>query len=808
MPGSTSSSSSPTRLTPEQLYRPVSEQTLDFTDTRDLPDVLDPIGQDRAMQALRVATGVQARGFNAFVMAPEGAARDRVVLEYLEHKAAGAQVPPDLCYVFNFDHPEQPRLLHFAAGEGARFAQDMEQLQVELADAIPAMFESDEYKARVEELEQAHNERQTLAIEDLQRQADEKDVALSRTETGFSLTPRNNGEVLDQDGFDALPDKERERISAEVERLEQFLNEMIERFPIWRKELRDKVRALNEEMALRVVEQVLKEPRETYREHAGAAAHLEAIRQDLASNVDAFIGSGAEEADPEQILARYQANLLVDNSALKGAPVISEDWPNVQRLLGRVMHHVQDGALITNFTLIRPGALHRANGGYLVLDAHKILMQPYAWDALKRSLFSRCITVESLEQMVSMVSTITLEPEPAPLDIKVILVGDRILYYLLAAYDPEFSQLFKVQADFSDDMQRSAESERLYAHLIATLARRYGARPLEAAAVARLIEYASRASEDSEQLSLHVHALENLIMEADFWAGEEQAETIHLSHVIHAIDQSRDRASRLQERLQAQTQRDILHIDTEGEVVGQVNGLTVISLGDHAFGRPARISATARLGAGHVIDIEREVKLGGAVHSKAMLILSSFIGWRYAAEQKLALSASIAFEQSYGGVEGDSASVAETCALLSAISGLPLLQHFAVTGSMSQHGQVQAVGGINEKIEGFFDLCNERGFATGQGVLIPKSNLPHLMLDSRVIEAVREGRFEVHVIDHVDDAITLLFGRDAGKEDAQGHFPEGSVNERVQQRLQRFAHLLDRQKGEDGGWHEDNGSDI
>ncbi len=796
MPGSTSPTSS--ALTPEQLYRPVSEQALGFTDTRELPDVLDPIGQDRAMQALRVATGVQARGFNAFVMAPEGAARDRVVLEYLEHKAREAQVPPDLCYVFNFDHPEQPRLLHFTAGDGGRFAQDMEQLQAELADAIPAAFESDEYKSRVEELEQAHQQRQDLAIEDLQRQADEKDVVLNRTDTGFTLTPRHDGEVLDQDTFDALPDKERERISAEIERLEQFLNEMIERFPVWRKELRDKLRALNEKTALQVVEQVLCEPREAYREHEGAAAHLEAIRQDLTSNVEAFIGSAREESLAEQILARYQANLLVDNSTLEGAPVITEDWPNVQRLLGRVMHHVQDGALVTNFTLIRAGALHRANGGYLVLDAHKILMQPVAWDALKRSLFSRCITVESLEQMVSMVSTITLEPEPAPLDIKVILVGDRILYYLLAAYDPEFSQLFKVQADFSDDMPRSAESEKLYAHLLATLGRRYGARPLDAAAVARLIEFASRVSEDSEQLTLHLHQLENLIMEANFWAGEENAETIQLSHVVHAIDQSRERAGRLRERMQEQTLREIIDISTDGEAVGQVNGLTVISLGDDAFGRPSRISATARLGTGHVIDIEREVKLGGAVHSKAVLILTSFIGARYAAEDRLALSASIAFEQSYGGVEGDSASVAETCALLSAISGLPLRQNVAVTGSMNQHGKVQAVGGINEKIEGFFDLCSARGLAERQGVLIPKSNVAHLMLDSRVVEAVSEGRFEIHAIEHVDDAIALLFGMEAGVADGEGGFPEASVNGVVQQRLRAFARHWREQKDEGG----------
>lgn len=783
-------------LEPTQLYRSVDPDNLSFKRTGELADLDRVIGQDRAMQALSVATGIQRQGFNAYVLAPEGTTREQVVLDYLARQAANAARPPDLCYVFNFDQPNRPRLLHLVAGEGKRFQADMENLVSELRTAIPAIFESDEYRNRVEELQQELNHRQEEAIEEIQKQAEGEDVVLISTPAGFTFVARREGHLVDAEAFKKLPKDERQRISATIEKLQKTLQQVIEQFPAWRKELQENIRQLNADMVLFAVGQRLKELKHAYRDNAEVKAYLDAAQADLGHNVEAFIGKPVNGIGPDQVLNRYRANLLVDNSELAGAPVIMEDLPNVPRLLGRAEHYVREGALFTDFTLIRAGALHRANGGYLVLDARKLLMQPFAWEALKRALFARRLRIESMEQLYSLISTVSLEPEPLALDLKIVLIGERLLYYLLTAYDPEFALLFKVQADFSDDMPRDTESEALYGRLIATIARGHKLRELDAPAVARVLEYASRIAEDTERLTMRMRYVEDLLVEADYWAGVTDAKVIGLAQVQKAIDQQRERASRLHELSIEHTLRGTMRIDTSGRMVGQVNGLAVISLGNYAFGRPSRISATARLGGGRVIDIEREAKLGGAIHSKAVLILSHFLGARYAPERNLALSASIAFEQSYGPVEGDSASIAETCALLSAIAEVPLSQALAVTGSMSQYGQVQAVSGINEKIEGFFEICKRRGFAEGQGVLIPASNMPHLMLNQPVRDAVQSGDFRIYPIEHIDQALALLTDMEAGEADDAGEFPDHSFNQRVRARLLRFATLQREERAE------------
>jgi lon-related putative ATP-dependent protease len=489
----------------------------------------------------------------------------------------------------------------------------------------------------------------------------------------------------------------------------------------------------------------------------------------------------------EAFLRRYQVNLLVDNSNLEGAPIIFEDNPTYQNLLGRVENIARMGTLLTDFTLIKPGALHLANGGYLILDARKVLLQPYVWDALKRALDSGQIRIESPSQMLGLLSTVSLEPEPIELNVKIALLGDRMLYYLLSQGDPEFYELFKVQADFAEEIPRSVENQQLYAQMIATLARKKKLRPLDKAAVARVIEHSARQVSDAERLSIQVNSIVDLLQEAEYWAGENDNSHIHAVDVQKAIDAHIYRADRVRERYQENILRNTIMISTEGFQVGQINGLSVVQLGDFAFGFPSRITASVRRGKGDVINIEREVELSGPIHSKGVLILAGFLGQRFGSEQKLALSASLVFEQSYSGVEGDSASSAELYALLSALSGVPINQSLAVTGSVNQHGLVQAIGGVNEKIEGYFDICRARGLSGDQGVMIPETNTKHLMLRKDVRDAVEAGKFNIYPIEKIDQGIELLTGIPMGEPDDEGKYPADTISGRVQSRLEQLA---------------------
>jgi lon-related putative ATP-dependent protease len=478
----------------------------------------------------------------------------------------------------------------------------------------------------------------------------------------------------------------------------------------------------------------------------------------------------------------------VDHSATQGAPVIYEDHPTHQNLVGKIEHLVsQMGALITDFTLIKSGALHRANGGYLVLEAHKVLQQPYAWEQLKRAVRSGEIRIESLQQIFGLISTVSLEPEPIPLEVKIVLVGERLLYYLLSAYDPDFAELFKVEVDFEEQMERSSESDWLYARLIGTLARKEGLRHFDRTAVARVIEHSARLVGDAEKLSTHMQSIADLLREADYWAGLAGHEVTSAGDVQQAIEAQIHRANRLPQRIQEEIQRETILIATQGKKVGQINGLSVMMLGNYAFGHPSRISARVWLGKGEVLDIEREVELGGPIHSKGVLILSGFLGARYGLERPLSLSASLVFEQSYSGVEGDSASSAELYALLSALAEAPLKQSLAVTGSVNQHGQVQAIGGVNEKIEGFFEVCRARGLTGEQGVLIPAANVKHLMLRQDVVEAVTAGQFHIYPVETIDQGLEILTDLPAGERDEAGNYPEDSLNWRVEARLAALA---------------------
>ncbi len=784
-------------LSARKLSQECKPSQFKFKTTDDLEDLADVIGQDRAVGAILFGIGIRREGYNLFALGPSGTGKRTTIGQFLDLKAASEPVPSDWIYVNNFEKPHKPRTIKLPPGQGVVLRDDMEELVEELRTAIPAAFESEDYRTRKQEVEEEFKEQQEQAFADVQKKAQERNVSLIRTPVGLAFAPLREGEVVSPEEFQELPGEERKQVEGEIAQLQEQLQEVIYQVRQWERQAREKMKGLDREVAMFAVGHFIDELREKYADLSEVVGYLNAVQEDVIENVEEF--RKTEEAPQimgiplppslagAPLFRRYQVNVIVDHSESEGAPVIFEEHPTYNNLIGRVEHIAQMGALMTDFNLIKPGALHRANGGYLILDARELLLQPYAWQGLKRVLRSREVRIESLGQALSLVSTVSLEPDPIPLDVKVILIGERLLYYLLCQYDPDFGELFKVEADFNQEMVRSPENNQFYARLIATLARKNELRPFDRGAVARIITRSARLAGDAEKLSVHLLSISDLLREADYWAGVTGHRVVKAADVQRAIEAQIHRSDRVRERVHERIQRGTILIDTDGGEVGQVNGLSVLMLGNFAFGQPNRITARVRMGSGKVVDIEREVELGGPIHSKGVLILSSFLGARYAPDHPLSLSASLVFEQSYGGVEGDSASLAELCALLSALAEVPIKQSLAVTGSVNQHGEAQPIGGVNEKIEGFFDVCQARGLTGEQGVIIPISNVQHLMLRRDVVEAVKAGQFQVYAVETVDQAIELLTGVPAGRRGRRGDFTGGSVNQKVEARLIALA---------------------
>lgn len=779
-------------LPAERLYRRCDPATLPFKDTTELEHLDNYFGQDRAMEALRFGLGISHEGYNIYVMGSSGMGKHEMLRDFLHQQVAEGPRPHDWCYINNFSAPQRPKVLKLPCGIAPCLQKDMEQCIEDLLVTIPGVFQSAEYKARLNEISEEYSDREQKAFTALRDKAKERDIALMQTPSGYTLAPLKNDKIITPKEFEALDEAEQKTIEDKINELKEELKEVVLQMPLWMKEGRERMKKLNQSIVQNAVNQIFRELENLYGEHGEVISFLSEVKQDVIENADAFREEEGQSSLPEDLKARvhefpmYKVNVLVDNSNSCNPPVVYEDNPSLNNLIGRVEHEAQFGTLTTDFTLIRNGALHRANGGYLLLDAVKVLTNPFAWDTLKRALQSREIRIESIDQLLSLVSTKSLEPEAVPLELKVILLGDRMIYYLLQAYDPDFNLLFKVPADLSEDLPRNDETSLGYARLIAALQHKKSLRPLDTGAVARVIEQGSRMLEDAEKLPLHLNRLTDLLCESDYYAGLAGAEHISAEHLQQAIDAAIRRMDQFRERVHETILRDIQLVDTSGIRVAQINGLSVFQLGEYAFGQPTRITAQARLGSGKVVDIEREVKLGGNIHSKAVLILSAFIASRFAKDRPLPISASLVFEQSYGGVEGDSASVAEITVLLSAIADIPIRQELAVTGSINQHGQVQAIGGINQKIEGFFDICQARGLTGNQGVVMPAANTQHLMLDRRVIDAVTEGRFHIYAVSTIDEALSLLTGLDAGIADSRGQYPATSVNGQVAAKIEEW----------------------
>ncbi|MDD3482290.1 Lon protease family protein [Azovibrio restrictus] len=793
-----STSSFPPALAPEQLRRCCDPSRLGFASTAELEPLPEGLGQERAEEALHFGLGMAHPGYHVFVLGEPGTSRHTTVFRLLQEMAARGRTPPDLCYLHNFEDPRTPRLLRLPAGRGARLRADLQQLVRELTPAIDAALDADSHVDRVEALQDNHKKREEEAIAALGKAAEAEGLGLLNTAEGFVFAPMREGQPMSPEDFEALSEAEHQAVEASVETWTLKLADLLADFPGWRQELQEAI-ARAERQALRpVLAHLTRGLRRHYADLAEVLAFIDAIRDDVIDCVaQGKLGEeeGAEEAEsegPKVGFQRYQVNLLVDHSETRGAPVVCEDNPGFGNLIGSIEHLPLPGGQSTHFSMIRPGALHRASGGYLVLDAGRLLTQPFAWDGLKRALRSGRIAIEPPAEAQGWSSQATLRPEPAPCQVKVVLVGERELYYMLMENDPDFSELFKVAADFEDELLRTPENEASFARLLASLVRGAGLLPFDGAATALLIEEAARHAEHAERLSLHTRYLGDLMREAEYQArrADPDVSQVGSAAIRAALAARARRADRYPRHVLESTLEGSTLISTDGERAGQANALVVVELAGERYGHPVRVTATARVGDGDVVDIERETELGGAIHSKGVLIITAFLAARYARHQPLSLAASLVFEQSYGQVEGDSASLAELCALLSALAQAPIRQSLALTGSVNQFGEVQVIGGVNEKIEGFYDLCKARGLTGDQGVLIPAASVPHLMLRPDVVEAAAAGRFHVWPVATVDEAMELLTGLPAGEADARGHLPRGSLNERVAQALAEMTAAL------------------
>lgn len=785
-------------LATEQLYRPADLSQIEFKTTAELEPVSRTIGQQRAQDAIEFGAGIGRTGFNVFVIGSNGQARQEAVKRIIAEAALARRRPSDWVYVNNFTDPSKPVALELPAGRGFEFRDAMRELIADLKSALRAVFESEDYQARRSAIDSAQHGKQEKAFADLHEKAAARNLTVLRTPMGFAMVPVDSGQIVSPDDFNKWPESRQRAAQDAIQELQSELEQILQHLPQFEKERRNAIRKLNAETTRLTVGQSVEEIKQRFAGLPKVIGHLDAAQDDLIGNVPVFIlrddGQHAAvevmEGQPGDPFERYQVNTMITQPRNEpGGPIVEEPHPTLANLVGTVERVSQQGVLITNFMLIRAGALHRANGGFLLVDVRQLLSEPFSWSALKRAVRQKEIKIEDVGKFIGLSSSGSLEPDPINLDVKVILFGDRMLYYLLAALDPEVPELFKVLADFEDDIDRSAASEAAHARLIASIAKDESLRPLERNGVALLIEHAARVADHAGRLTLAVDHLRDLMAEADFIAGKASSAVISRSDLEKAIEARTQRSARLRDRMQQSMLDRVALIDTTGMRTGQINGLSVFELGGFRFGRPTRITCRVRPGSGKVVDIEREVELGGPIHSKGVLILSGFLAGRYALDTTMSLFGSLVFEQSYSGVEGDSASSAELYALMSALSGLPLRQDLAVTGSINQQGEVQAIGGVNEKIEGFFDVCRSRQLSGGQGVLIPRANVQHLMLRADVVEACAKRQFAVYAVTTVDEGIELLTGRSAGERGDDGNYPPESVNRLIEDRLRAFARV-------------------
>ncbi|MDN3715834.1 Lon protease family protein [Vibrio breoganii] len=768
-------------LSSKALYREANLDAFACKSTKDIPPIDEIVGQERAQSAVEFAMSIREKGYNIYAIGRNGLGKRTMILRYLKRHPFDLHELYDWCYVANFDDIRVPKVLKLPRGVGLSLRADIEKLMTKLLKAIPLAFDNEMYFSRADRLKNQLTNKQNSALEHLTKEAKEKSISLSITTQGdYQFVALDGEEPYTEEAFEQLDKKTQADFEKTIDTLEISLRHIIRDLTEWEEQYSDKIQKLNSDVTLDVIGHFIKELKAKYKKHPEVKQHLAELQADIVENVEIFLEESNEQGEiataslDKKLPRRYKVNVLVSQPK-DDLPIIVEESPNYHSLFGYVETATFKGTVFTDFSLIRPGALHKANGGVLLMDAVKVLEQPYVWDGLKRALRSRELSLTALEKQVTMTGAVSLDPEPIPLDVKIILFGDYRTYQLLQHYDPEFAELFRVTADFEDEMKRDTDSELHYTRFISSIVHDNKLLHCDKKAIARIIEHSSRRAGDQNKISLHSANIANLLREANYIARSARANIIRATHVEKALLNQLSRVSRLQESVMETFVNGTTLIHTHGEAVGQVNALSVLSTSDHMFGAPNRITATTSYGSGEVIDIERNVDLGGSIHSKGVMILTAYLSSVFGKTAKIPLTTNITFEQSYGGVDGDSASMAEFCAVVSAFSKQANRQDIAITGSMNQFGEAQPIGGVNEKIEGFFDVCKIKGRSSAQGVIIPKSNVQNLMLRFDIVEAVEKGEFHIWAIEHVSEAIKLFTGKDAGIPTDEGSYPIDTI---------------------------------
>lgn len=783
-------------LGPQDLKKVCDPATFPFKTTEDFVFEHEPSHQERGVNAIDFGLNVKSDGFNIFVCGPTGTGRNTLVKKAVYEIAAKESTPDDWSYVYNFDHEDEPIAISLPSGRGKAFKKDMEEMVGELKIEIPKAFESEDYEKRKHDLLRDYKQKRESTLQDVENKAYDEGFVLKQTATGVILVPRLEDRAMSQEEYESLPDDEKEKIEKAKSELHIKIEQVLSEVRSMEKEVKQKIKELEKEIALFSVKHIIDEFRIKYRKFDDVIQHLNRLQEDILNNIDIFKEEeeaasmnlfGMKGANKENVFKKYEVNLLVDHSHSEGAPVIIEPNPTYYNLVGRIEYVAHFGAMSTDFSMIAAGALHKANGGYLILQAMDVLSSFMAWDALKRVSRNHEIKVEDINEQFRLISTTSLKPKPIPSNIKIIMVGPPWLYQLLYVYDEEFRKMFKIKADFDVEMDYDEEKIKKYAAFIKVRSDEEDLRHFERKAVAKIVEYGSRIAEDKEKLSTVFMYIADLLREANYWAGKDHSEFVQVEHVEKAIQEKIYRSNMIEEKIVELIEQNVLMIDVAGSQVGQINGLAVYDLGGYSFGKPSRITATTYMGKSGVIDIERQAKMGGNIHSKGVMILSGYFGEKFAQDAPLSFSANIGFEQSYEGVEGDSASSTEAYCLLSSLSGVPLKQHIAVTGSMNQHGMIQPIGGVNEKIEGFYHVCKVKGLTGEQGVIIPESNVRHLMLKDEVIKAVEQKKFHIWTVSTVDEGIEKLTGIKAGERGKDGRYPRNTINYLVSEKLKEYT---------------------
>jgi len=765
--------------------------------TLDLEPLIEIIGQERAVQALRFGLDIKEEGFNVYVAGMPGTGKKTAILTYLEQLAKDMPVPPDWCYVWNFEDDEKPNALSLPSGMGSQLRDDMARFVDEMRKALVAAFESEDYVDRRDETLKKFEESKSELMKELNQKALEAGFALQRSQIGMLIVPVINGQLINEQQFSILPQKIKDEIAENRSKLQEELRNAFRQIREIDREAEAAIDGFNKEVASYAMDHMLQALRDKYGGIEECDNYIDSVRDDILANLDQIIGSEKEPESPLSFMMRptpdpterYKVNLIVDNSKLEGAPVVVETNPTHNHLFGTTEKEARFGALVTNYTMIRGGSAHEANGGFLVIPVEDLARNPGSYETLKRTIVNKKLEIEELAERMGYVTTRSLRPEPVPFDAKVILVGDSQIYYMLYQLDPEFKKIFKVKAEFDTTMDRVEENVQQYAKFMCTLCNKEGLKHLDSSGIAAVVEYSSRLASDQMKLSTQFAEVSDIIREANYYAQESGSDIISKEHVNQAVEAKVYRSNLIEDKLEEMIERGIILVDTGGEKVGQVNGLAIMGIGDYMFGKPSRITASVGVGKEGIIDIERQSEMSGPTHTKGVNILTGFLTNRYAKKHPLSVTARLTFEQNYGGVDGDSASSTETYSLMSILSGVPIKQGLAVTGSVNQKGEVQAIGGVNEKIEGFYELCKFRGLDGSHGVVIPESNVKNLMLKEEVVEAIKEGKFHIYPVKTIDEGIEVLTGVPAGEQSDEGVYPEGTINGLVQRRLDELAKI-------------------